>query len=176
MDTFEAIKSRLDVKEYLPLKKVPAEVKLKTLEAGRLTGSGNNTQHWRFILLQEKEGLKKLAQDSTTGKFVENCNYAVIVLTDPKLAYHMIDAGRAVQSMQLAAWNYGVASRVFTGVNKEALRKDFGIPEEMNITIIVGFGYPKKKITGKNRIRSPLSEVASVDRFGNKFEESKLTS
>ena len=40
--------------------------------------------------------MKKLADDSITGKWVANCNYAVVVLTDPTLPYHMIDAGRAV--------------------------------------------------------------------------------
>ncbi|MHB8566916.1 MAG: nitroreductase family protein [Nitrososphaerales archaeon] len=174
MDTFESIVSKIDVKEYIPEKKVQAEVKLKTLEAGRLSGSGNNTQHWRFLMLQKREDIKKLAEDSTSGKWVENCNYAIVVLTDPSLSYHMIDAGRAVQAMQLAAWNYGVASRIFTGVDKQKLRKDFGIPDKMDPTIMAGFGYPKKKITGKRKKRNDLSDVAHVGMYGNKFDQSKL--
>ena len=175
MDTFDCIASKLDVREYTSEKKVPKEIKLKTLEAARLTGSGNNTQHWRFLLIQDRVDLKKLADDSTTGKFVESADYAVIVLTNPALGYHMIDAGRAVQDMQLAAWNYGVASRLFTGMNKEALKKDFRIPENMDPTITVAFGYPKKKITGKRKKRNPLSEVAYIDTFGNKFDHGGLT-
>jgi nitroreductase len=174
MDTFDCISSKLDVKEYAPEKKAPADVKFKTLEAGRLSGSGNNTQHWRFLLIQKPEDMKKLADDSITGKWVANCNYAVVVLTDPTLPYHMIDAGRATQDMMLAAWNYGVASRIFTGVDKEKLRKDFAIPENLNPTVLVGFGYPKKKITGKKRKRNQLSAIAYVDAFGNSFDQNKL--
>jgi len=66
------------------------------------------------------------------------------VLTNPKYNFHMIDAGRVAQNMQLAAWNRGVASGVFTGVRETELRNDFGIPKELNITIIVGFGYPAR--------------------------------
>ncbi len=174
MDTIDTIASMLDVKEYNAEKTVPRDVKTKILEAGRLTGSGMNAQHWRFVAVQKREDLKKLAEDSTTGKWVEQCNFAVIILTDPKLAFHTIDAGRAVQDMKLAAWNFGVASRLFTGMSADKVRKDFGIPEEMNPTIVVGFGYPKKRISGKRKKRTPLSEVAFVDKYGNKFEHSKL--
>jgi hypothetical protein len=49
MDAFEAIRSKLDFREF-STKDVPQEIKLKVLEAARLTGTGLNTQHWRFIL------------------------------------------------------------------------------------------------------------------------------
>src|SRR6266540_827064 len=104
--------TRLDVRQYAS-RSVPAEVKLKVLEAGRSTGSGMNTQHWRFLLVQNKEAVKKLAQDSTSGGWASGADFAVVVLTDPALGFHLIDAGRAVQDMQLAAWNSGVASGIY---------------------------------------------------------------
>jgi nitroreductase len=75
--------------------------------------------------------------------------------------------------MQIAAWNFGVASRIFTGVNREALEKDFGIPKDMSPSVIVGFGYPTRKISGKKK-RSPLSEVAFLDRFGKALTRDQL--
>ena len=48
MDTFECIETKLDIREFGP-EGVPHEIKLKVLEAARLTGTGLNTQHWRFI-------------------------------------------------------------------------------------------------------------------------------
>lgn len=122
MDAYDAIRTKLDVREFSP-KDVSAEMKLKVLEAARLTQSGSNTQHWRFILVQDRKDLGTLAKDSRSGKWVEQASFAVIVLTDPTGNYHMIDAGRAVQDMQLAAWNYGVASCVFTGVEETELRR-----------------------------------------------------
>ncbi len=166
--------TKLDVKEYDPSKKVPSDVKIKVLEAARSTGTGVNTQHWRFILVHGRDAMKQLAQDSATGKWVESCDFAVIVLTDPKLGYHLIDAGRAVQNMQIAAWNYDVASRIFTGLNAESFRRDFLIPPELNPTAVVGFGYPMRKITGKRKNRRPLEEVAFLGKYGNRFERSNL--
>ncbi|MGI0080222.1 MAG: nitroreductase family protein [Nitrososphaerales archaeon] len=174
MDAFERIKTKLDVKEYDTSRKVAGEVKLKVLEAGLFTGTGMNSQHWRFILVQDREALKQLAQDSITGKWVEACDFAVIVLTDPKLGYHLIDAGRVIQDMELAAWNYEVASRLFTGLNADSIRRDFGIPNELSPTIVVGFGYPLKKITGKGKKRKTLDEVAYLGKYGKKLDASKI--
>jgi nitroreductase len=165
MDAFDCIATKLDVREFSP-QKVPSEIKSKVLEAARLTGTGLNTQHWRFILVEG--GLKKLANDSTSGAWVSGANFAVIVLTNPKYKFHMIDAGRVVQNMQLAAWNYGVASGVFTGIKDEQFRSDFAIPQDLNPSMIAGFGYPARKLTGK-KSRVPLGEIAFLEKYGNKL-------
>jgi nitroreductase len=168
MDAYTCIATKLEIREFSS-KNVPADVKLKILEAARLTASGINSQHWRFILVQGPYQLKQLAEDSTTGSWVEGSNFAVIVLTNPKYSFHLIDAGRVVQDMQLAAWNFGVVSRVYTGVKSESIRKDFNIPGDMNPSIIVGFGYPVKRIIGRKN-RKPLNEIAFLGKYGNPLD------
>jgi nitroreductase len=115
-----------------------------------------------------------LAEDSTTGAWVAQANFVVIVLTNQKFGFHMLDAGRAAQDMQIAAWNFGVGSCLFTGLNLETLRKDFGIPKEMSPSVVVGFGYPAKKLTGKRKNRKPLNELASLNNYDNRLEPGKL--
>ena len=83
----------------------------------------------------------------------------MIILTDPKYAFHLIDAGRVLQNMQLAAWSYGVGSGLFTGIVTERLRIDFGIPNELIPSAIVGFGYPMKQLKGKRKNRVSLGEL-----------------
>ena len=173
MDAYECVATKLEVREFEP-RNVPADVKLKVLEAARLTGSGMNNQHWRFILVQGRDHLKRLAEDSTTGGWVAQANFAVIVLTNPKFGFHMLDAGRAAQDMQIAAWNFGVGSCLFTGLNLETLRKDFGIPKDLSPSVVVGFGYPAKKLTGKRKNRKPLSELAYLSNYDNRLEPGKL--
>jgi nitroreductase len=165
LDAYETVVSKLDIREFSS-KNVPSDVKMKVLDAARLTGTGMNVQHWRFLMIQGRDRLKKLADDSPTGKWVENADFAIMVLTDPKLGFHLLDAGRAMQSMQIAAWSFGVASGMFTGVNRETLERDFGIPKNLNPSVTVAFGYPTKKLSGKKK-RRPLSEVAFLDRFGS---------
>jgi FkbM family methyltransferase len=139
METFECITTKLEVREF-STQDVPSEIRSKILEAARLTGTDMNTQHWRFILVEKKDNLKKLAEDSISGSWIAGANFAVIVLTNPKYGFHLIDAGRVLQNMQLAAWNNRVGSGLLTGIREEKLRSDFAIPDELNPVAIVGFG------------------------------------
>jgi nitroreductase len=168
LDTFEAISTKLDMREFSS-KHVPGEVKRKILEAARLTSSAMNMQSWRFTIIQDRSHLKRLAADSTTGKWVEGADFAIIVLIDPKLGVSAIDAGRAIQSMGLAAWNFGVASGIYAGVGEASLRKDFAIPDELKPAAVLGFGYPKRKVLGK-KDRKPLEEIAFAERYGRRLK------
>jgi nitroreductase len=164
MDAFECIATKLDYAEF-SRKDVPSEVKRKVLEAARLTGSGVNYQHWRFVLIREPQNIARLAEASTTGKWVGSANFAVLILTDPRYNFHLIDAGRVIQDTQLAAWNFGVASRLYTGFDKEAMTRYFGLPSNLSLSAVVGFGFPAKKIMGRKN-RKPLSELVYSEKYG----------
>ncbi len=125
-----------------------------------------NTQHWRFILVQDPANLKRLAADSTTGQWVANADFAIAILVNPRIPGSRIDGGRALQDMQLAAWSFGVASRLYTGFNEGEMRRDFGIPVDLDLEVVVGFGYPAKKIIGRKN-RKPLEQLAFSEKYGN---------
>ncbi len=165
MEAFDCIATKLDIREYSN-EDVPADIRSNILEAARLTGTGLNTQHWRFVLVKDKDNLKRLAEDSTSGKWVAGANFAIIVLTNPKYGFHMIDAGRVLQNMQLAAWDQGIGSGLFTGVKEEKLRHDFAIPMDLNPAVIVGFGYPVRKLTGKRKNRLPRDDLVFYEKYG----------
>jgi nitroreductase len=171
MDTFECIRTKFEVRNF-DMRVVPPEIKLEILEAARLTGTGLNTQHWRFILVEGKDDLGKLAEDSTSGKWVAGANFAIIVLTNPNYNFHLIDAGRVIQCMQLAAWSREVASGLFTGYQVERLRNDFAIPHDLNTSAILGFGYPARKLVAPRKNRLPLDELVYYGRYGKTKEDS----
>ena len=172
MDATEAVRTKLDIREFNRVP-VPQEIKMAVLEAARLTQSGNNAQHWRFVLVQDPKNLERMASDSPQGRWVSGASFAVIVCTDPARGNHMLDAGRAVQDMQLTAWDRGVGSGVFMGINKNPeFRRDFGIPDDLSSTIVVAFGYPTRKLKGK-KDRKPLSELAFLEKYGNPLGDAK---
>ena len=165
MDVFESIATKLDVREY-STKHVPAKIRKRILEAARLTGSSMNTQHWRFVVVQEAGNLKKLAEDSRTGAWVEKADFAVIILVNLSVPGSAVDAGRVLQDMEVAAWGSGVASRLYTGYKEAEMRRDFALPPELTIAAVLGFGYPAKKVLGR-KDRKPLEELAFSERYGN---------
>lgn len=172
MDTLDRITTKVEVREFSG-RPVPPSVKLKILEAGRMTGSSMNKQHWRFLVLQERESISRLAEDSTTGKWVGGSSFAIVILTNPAVPVYLLDVGRALQDMQLAAWDQGVGSGIFTGFDVQGLRKDFGIPDSLTPAAGLGFGYPKGKVTGKGKSRKPLGEVAFAERFGRSLDPAR---
>ena len=48
------------------------------------------------------------------------------------------------------------------------MRRDFSLPNNLNITAVVAFGYPAKKILGK-KDRKPLIEIAFLEKYGQKL-------
>ncbi|MEM0481675.1 MAG: nitroreductase family protein [Nitrososphaerota archaeon] len=158
------IRTKLDVRSFSQ-KEVPWEDKISILDAGRMAGSGMNSQHWRFILLDKREDLQRLADLSITGKWVSGANFAVVVLTDSRYTWHLLDAGRAITNMMLEAWSRGIVSCICTGINEEALRNWLKIPPNLAIAGFIGFGYPVKRIIGKKN-RLPLEQIAYYGRFG----------
>jgi nitroreductase len=166
MDAFECIISKLEVREFMR-KEVGPDVKQRILESARQTGSGLNLQHWRFILVEEKKNLIQLALDSTSGAWISGADFAIVILTNPALRFHLIDAGRVAQNMQLAAWNEGVASGLYTGIKEKNLRNNLRIPDNLTPSVILGFGYPIRPLTGKNKNRLPLVQLVYKEKYGS---------
>ena len=57
MDVFEAVRTLLAVRSYRDTP-IPAAVVLRIVEAGRLTGSGMNSQPWHFIVVRDRTALR----------------------------------------------------------------------------------------------------------------------
>src|SRR4051812_3504680 len=166
MNTVDCIATKLDIREFSQ-ENVSPRIISTILNSARYSGSGLNTQHWRFIVIKEKNNIKKLAEDSTSGQWIVETNFAIILLTDPNYGFHLLDAGRVIQNMQLSAWDNGVGSGIYTGVRDEKMRTDFKIPSNLSISAVLGFGFPKKSITGTRKNRKPLSELAYNEVYGN---------
>lgn len=165
-DVFDAVRTVLAVREYED-RPVPDEVLRRIVDAGRLTASARNAQPWHFVVVRDREGLRKLGSLVRTGPYTANAAAAIVVACE-RNPYAMSDATRAIQSMILVAWGEGVGSN-WTGFGGiEGVRKELGIPEELDVLAVMPLGYPKRKVVGrKNRKR--LSEVASAERFGEPF-------
>jgi nitroreductase len=167
MDTFEAIRTLRAVRAFRD-EPVPDEIVRRIVEAGRLTASGGNRQPWHFIVVRDKDTLRRLGALISSGPYIAHAPLAVVVAT-PKGEIPISDGSRAIQSMLLAAWSEGVGSN-WVGFNVEAVKAPVGVPDDLTVLAILPFGYPAEPITGENKKRKPLGEVASSERFGQPFE------
>lgn len=154
------------IREYAD-REIPEEVTRRIVEAARLTASASNVQPWHFILVRERDGLRKLGSLVRTGPYTASAAAAVIVAYQKdKGEVGLSDASRAIQSMMVSAWGDGVASN-WTGFagRLDNVRKEFGLPDAYEVLAVVPFGYPKRKVIGRKK-RKPIGEVVSAERFG----------
>lgn len=165
METFEAVRTLLAVREYQD-KPVPEEMISKILEAGRLTGSSRNRQPWHFVVVRERETLRQIAQHAVTGPYIANAAFAIAILVPPT-GQGPMDAGRAGQDMALVAWELGLGSNFVTNVDTPEIRQILGVPDGLAIQVILPFGYPTRRLGRGRKQRKPLTEIAHRERFGS---------
>lgn len=164
-EVFEAARTILAIREFSD-RPIADDVLRRVLEAGRETASGGNGQPWHFILVRDRDRLRKLGSLVRTGGYTANAAAAIVVGYEKKTGqYAMSDASRAIQSMLLTAWEEGVGSN-WTGFgNLDGVRAEFGFPDSFDVLAVVPLGYPRRKIAGRKK-RKPFNEVVSAERFG----------
>jgi nitroreductase len=138
VDTFLAIASRREVRDYAP-QALPPEVEERILDAGRLSGSSKNRQPWRFDVARGELLADYVYEpDNLTG-----APFAVAVVVSGK-GPTSFDAGRAAQNMLLAAWNEGVGGSPNGIKDEDGLRAALHLAEEERPVIVLSFGYPAR--------------------------------
>jgi len=168
MDAFEAVRTLLAVRSYQD-KPVPDLVVRRIVEAGRLTGSGMNRQPWHFIVVRDKDMLRRLGALASSGSYVTQAPLAVVVATD-KTRFAVSDASRAIQSMLLTAWADGVGSNWVGFGALEQVKPLLDIPAALEVLAILPFGYPARAVGRGKKQRKALREVAHLERYGRPFE------
>jgi len=168
METFEAIRTVLAVRQFKDTP-IPEPVVRQILEAGRLTASGGNSQPWHFIVVRDKETLRRLGHLARTGPYIPQAPLAIVVAMDPSTVA-VSDGSRAIQDMMLAAWSQGVGSNWVGYNNLPEVNSLLVIPQEVSVLAILPFGYPAQAAGKGQKKRKPLGEVAYNERWGNPFE------
>ena len=156
MDTWLAIASRREVREYAE-RPIPEDVVRTILDAGRLAGSGQNRQPWRFLLVESETAREQLADAVFEPGTVRGAQLIVAVLGKSSL-----DTGRCAQNMLLAAWNAGVGSCPNGQQDPEAARAALGLGADDQIAIVLTFGYPARERDPERR--TPEEWSARADR------------
>jgi nitroreductase len=168
MEAFEAIRTLLAVRSYKDTP-VPDDVVRRILEAGRLTGSGMNRQPWHFIVIRERDTLRRLGALASSGSYVAQAPLAIVVVTD-RSRFAVSDASRAIQSMLLTGWADGVGSNWVGFGGLESARALLDIPDSLDVLAILPFGYPARAVGRGKKQRKPLRDVAHLEKYGRRFE------
>lgn len=168
MDVFEAVRTVLAVRSYRD-DPVPRETTRRIIEAARLTASAMNAQPLRYVVVDDRETIERLAGMARSGPYIAGAPLTVVVAMEDT-RYAESDAGRAVQSMALTAWSEGIGSNWVGFYGLDEAGPLLGIPDDLKVFAIIAFGYPVQPAGRGAKARKPLSEIAFRGRFGQPFE------
>lgn len=156
----DLIRTKRAVREFSS-QPVPEEIVGEILEAGRLAQSSKNDQPWHFILVHDRETLRRL---STCGRYaghLAGADFAVALVLQPGYDF---DMGQAAAYMQLAAWDRGVASCIASMWEPDKAKAILGVPAEKQLNTAISFGYPAQR-PGKIRDRRPLEDIVRREKW-----------
>jgi nitroreductase len=142
VETWLAISSRRELRDYADTP-IPDEVALRVLDAGRLAGSAQNSQPWRFLLVEGADTREQLAELVFEPGNIRGAQLVVAIVVTGKGPVSL-DAGRCAQNMLLAAWDQGLGSCPNGMPDRDAVSALLRLGEGESVAIVLTFGYPAK--------------------------------
>lgn len=144
-----AIFNRRSIRKY---KNQPVEEEKidRLLRAAMQAPSAGNQQPWEFIVVQDKENLKKLSNMSPYAKFVADAPLAFVLLAnEERMKYPENweqDMGAATENILLEAVELDLGG-VWLGVapledRVDYLKEMLGLPENIRPYCVIAIGYP----------------------------------
>ena len=157
MNIFEAIRTKRAVRSYTN-QAVPEEHIRQILDAGRRAQSSMNRQPWTFLVLQDRERLKKLSECGTYAGPLAGAAFGIALVSSDEWPF---DIGQAAAYLQLAAWELGVGSCLVWLGESEKARDLLGVPAGRFLEMAIAFGYAAEMTESKPKPggRKPFDEV-----------------
>jgi nitroreductase len=146
----DTIFARRSIRKYTG-EPVTEEQVRKLLEAAMAAPSANNSQPWHFVVVQDREQLRRLAEAHPYGRMQAEAALSIAVCADPTLSprYWVQDCSAATENLLLAATALGLGG-VWLGVypNQDRVarvKEVLGIPEGIEVLCLVAIGHPAEK-------------------------------
>jgi nitroreductase len=165
MDTIETIMSRRSVRKF-ERKPVRAEDLKTIIEAGRQAPSAANRQPWHFVFVRNEDRKRQLAEACSGQSWLADADTIVAGVGKPGVneKWHSVDVAIAMQNMILAATALGYGTCWIGAFDQERVKSLLGVPEDMRVVALTPIGVAAD--APEPRPRRPLSEFASLDRYG----------
>jgi nitroreductase len=142
-------------------------------DAGRWSGSSQNKQPWRFILLQQGKALSEIAEAGLPHTRALTTAAAAIAIVMPEQSGRAVsnayDEGRAAERILIAASFCGLAGGIgwINAETRQAVSGILRLPEDRFVRTVVAIGHPT---VAARRPKSPRGE-ARLPREDTVFRE-----
>ena len=176
MDLFEAIRSYRPCTQYNS-RPVPPEKLKNVLSAARLAPSQHNLQPWRFVVVQDDERKRLLAQASNRGRLIAEAPAVIVafaveedipVTVGGYISAYPLDVAVAINNLQLAATAEGLGTNWIIEFQEAKVRSVLHVPEGIHPIAIIPIGYPAENNGSSERLsegRKSPDEIIAYDEY-----------
>ena len=175
-ETIEFLRTLRTVRRFTD-RLVPQAVLDDLLSVARWSGSASNRQPWAFVVVRDRETLRRLAELDGYVRHLAGAALAIVLVMDgdpDRFEQETFDEGVLSQRLQLAARAHGLGSAIgwFHGGGREAAKDLLGIPRARLVRTALSVGYEDVGAEGARshppQARKPLAELVHDERFGSR--------
>jgi nitroreductase len=152
MDVLKAVRTRRSIRKYRP-GPIPEHKMEAILEAARLAPSADNRQPWHFVIVQDADRKKALAEATDNQTFVKDAAAIITGVSDPEASteWHEKDTMIALEHIVLAATALGYGTCWIGAFNEDAVKHLLKIPAKMKVVALLPIGVPAERPAPKPR-------------------------
>jgi len=152
MNVFNVIRTRRSIRKYSP-KPIPEQQLQKIFEAARLAPSSANRQPWRFVVVQDTDRKKALAEAADNQTFLSDAAAIVVAIADPRASANWCekDTMIALEHIVLTATSLGYGTCWIGAFDADTVKRLLKIPAKMKVVAITPIGVPDEKPAAKPR-------------------------
>jgi nitroreductase len=172
MPLIEGVRTVRQIRQY-SAEPVPDEVVRELLKVARWTGSSRNTQPWHFVVVTDKEQLRKISQLRAPINWLAAAPLGIAIVLDGASAIsEAYDEGRLTERILIAAHTLGYGGGIawFGDAAEQAeAKRILDIPAQRTARSVVMIGRPTTtndpRPNPRPGGRKPLSEIVSYGRY-----------
>jgi nitroreductase len=149
MDLFDGLITRRSIRNYTG-EIIEEGIIRNIIKAGMYAPSARNTRPWHFIIIDDREILKKIMEVHPYSAMLAEASHAIVVCGDEKLqngpGYYKLDCSAATQNILLAAHSMQLGA-VWLGVEPredrlKAISKILELPGDIHPVSLISIGVP----------------------------------
>ncbi|MCK9170690.1 MAG: nitroreductase family protein [Treponema sp.] len=175
------IEKRRSIRKYQS-RKIEEDKIEALIESARLAPSGNNTQPWQFILIDDSGIIKKVAETAHNQQWIRTAPLLIACVADIQvrlpdsgnmhleedtpcfeLKQIIRDTAIAVEHIVLEAVHQGLGTCWVCWFTENEMRQILGIPEDKFLVTILAAGYPDENPAP--RPRKKTEEIVHRNRW-----------
>lgn len=167
----ERMRTVRQIRQYKP-EPVPDDTVRELLKVAQWTGSSRNTQPWHFVVVTDKDQLRKISQLRTPINWLAAAPLGIAIVLDGAGVSEAYDEGRVSERILIAAHALGHGAGVAwfgDDAQETEAKRILGIPAERTARSIVMIGRPVSTKDPRPNPRAggrkPLSEIVSYERY-----------